>query len=61
MTKILVAEDDDLLRDVIYNILVLEGYEVFSTVNGRQALDSFVSVKPDLIVSDIMMPEMDGF
>jgi len=29
MTKILVAEDDDLLRDVIYNILVLEGYEVF--------------------------------
>jgi len=61
MTKILVAEDDDLLRDVIYNILVLEGYEVFSTVNGRQALDFFVSVKPDLIVSDIMMPEMDGF
>jgi len=30
-------------------------------VNGRQALDFFVSVKPDLIVSDIMMPEMDGF
>jgi len=59
--KIPVAEDDDLLRDVIYNILVLEGYEVFSTVNGRQALDFFVSVKPDLIVSDIMMPEMDGF
>jgi len=29
MTKILVAEDDDLLRDVIYNILVLEGYEAF--------------------------------
>jgi len=61
MTKILVAEDDALLRDVIYNILVLEGYEVFSTVNGRQALDFFVSVKPDLIVSDIMMPVMDGF
>ena len=61
MTKILVAEDDALLRDVIYNILVLEGYEVFSTVNGRQALDLFVSVKPDLIVSDIMMPVMDGF
>jgi putative two-component system response regulator len=61
MTKILVAEDDELLRDVIYNILVLEGYEVLSTVNGRQALDLFVSVKPDLIVSDIMMPEMDGF
>ncbi len=61
MMKILVAEDDALLRDVIYNILVLEGYEVHSTVNGRQALDLFVSVKPDLIVSDIMMPEMDGF
>jgi len=61
MTKILVAEDNELLRDVIYNILVLEGYEVFPTANGRQALDFFVSVKPDLIVSDIMMPVMDGF
>jgi len=61
MTKILVAEDDALLRDVINNILTLEGYEVFTTVNGRQALDSFVTVKPDLIISDIMMPEMDGF
>ena len=61
MTKILVAEDNELLRDVIYNILVLEGYEVFPTANGRQALDFFVSVKPDLIVSDIMMPQMDGF
>jgi len=39
MTKILVAEDDALLRDVINNILTLEGYEVFTTVNGRQALD----------------------
>ena len=44
MTKILVVDDDDLFRDVIYNILVLEGYELFSTVNGRQALDLFMSV-----------------
>ena len=61
MTKILLAEDDALIRDVIYNILALEGYEVFPTENGQQALDMFVSVKPDLIISDIMMPVMVGF
>ncbi len=61
MTKILLAEDDALLRDLIYNILALEGYEVFPAENGQQALDMFVSVKPDLIISDIMMPVMDGF
>jgi putative two-component system response regulator len=61
MTKILIAEDESLLRDVINNILTLERYEVFPAANGRQALDLFISVKPDLVVSDIMMPEMDGF
>jgi CheY-like chemotaxis protein len=61
MSRILLVEDDSLLLEVMRNILEAEGYEIYPAANGKRALDIFVSVKPDLIVSDIMMPEMDGF
>jgi putative two-component system response regulator len=61
MSKILLVEDDALLLDVMHNILEAEGFEIHPASNGKQALDLFVSLKPDLIVSDIMMPEMDGY
>jgi len=61
MTKILLVEDDASLLEAMVNILEAEGFEVHRAGNGKQALDIFVSEKPDLIVSDIMMPEMDGF
>jgi putative two-component system response regulator len=61
MTKILLVEDDELLLDVMRNILEAEGFEIHPARNGKQALDSFVGDKPDLILSDIMMPEMDGY
>ncbi len=61
MSKILLVEDDALLLDVIQNILEAEGFEIAPAVNGKQALAYFSGNKPDLIVSDIMMPEMDGF
>lgn len=61
MTKILLVEDDTLLLDVMRSILEAEGYEVRPAANGRIALDFFVSDRPDLVVSDIMMPEMDGY
>ncbi|MEZ0396973.1 MAG: HD domain-containing phosphohydrolase [Anaerolineales bacterium] len=61
MTKILVVEDDAFLLEVMCNILESEGYEAIPATNGKIALDLFVAVKPDLVVSDIMMPEMDGF
>jgi putative two-component system response regulator len=61
MSRILLVEDDALLLEVIRNILEAEGYEVFPAANGKKALDLIGNVKPDLIVSDIMMPEMDGF
>jgi len=61
MSKILLVEDDKLLLEVMQNILEAEGFEIHPACNGKQALDSFVSDKPDLIVSDIMMPEMDGY
>lgn len=61
MTRILLVEDDAPLLEVLQSILEAEGYEVYPAVNGKQALDLFVSVRPNLIVSDIMMPEMNGY
>jgi putative two-component system response regulator len=61
MTKILLVEDDAPLLEVMRSILEAEGYEVFPAANGRYALDLFVSAWPNLVVSDIMMPGMDGF
>ncbi len=61
MTRILVVEDDAFLLEVMCSILESEGYEAIPAANGKIALDLFVSTKPDLVVSDIMMPEMDGF
>jgi putative two-component system response regulator len=61
MTKILLTEDDSLLLEVMTSILESEGYKVFPAVNGKQAFDLFISAQPDLVVSDIMMPVMDGY
>jgi putative two-component system response regulator len=61
MTKILLAEDDNGLRLMISTLLEMKGFEVISYANGRLALDAFPSVAPDLIVSDIGMPTLDGF
>jgi two-component system alkaline phosphatase synthesis response regulator PhoP/two-component system response regulator VicR len=41
--------------------LVKEGYEVVTASNGREALEKVAAEKPDLIIMDVMMPEMDGF
>src|SRR5512140_2598275 len=61
MVKILLVEDDAPLLEVLQSILESEGYEVHPAVNGKLALDLFVSCRPNLVVSDIMMPEMSGY
>ncbi|HTX93108.1 MAG TPA: HD domain-containing phosphohydrolase [Anaerolineales bacterium] len=61
MTKILLVEDDALLLEVMQSILEAEGYEICPAANGKVALDLFVNTRPDLVISDIMMPEMNGF
>jgi putative two-component system response regulator len=61
MTKIMVAEDDNTLRTMISLILEMRGYEVFAYSNGRLALNAFPTIAPDLVVSDIGMPVLDGF
>lgn len=59
--KILVVDDNRDLRELAEAILKMQGYEVLLAEDGQQALDIFENEPVDLIVSDISMPEMDGF
>ena len=58
--KILVVEDEEGLRLLYEEELKAEGYDVFTAPNGREAIRQLESVKPDLIVLDVVMPVMDG-
>jgi signal transduction histidine kinase len=58
---ILLVEDDPALREGMSDTLEAEGYETIQAGNGREGLDVLDRVHPDLIISDIMMPEMDGY
>ena len=60
MKRILVVEDNELLRENICEILELEGYDILSAPNGKKGMETARDSKPDLIVSDINMPIMDG-
>ena len=59
--KILCVEDEVDIRSNIADILRDDGYEVFEAGIGYQGYESFIQEKPDLIISDIMMPELDGY
>lgn len=61
MSKILVAEDDLSLSRLVCATLRAEGYEVTSCVDGDAAADEFGKDKYDLVITDIMMPKLDGF
>jgi serine/threonine-protein kinase PpkA len=61
MTQILVVEDDDAIRNNIIRLLKLEGYDIVSATNGRLGLERAREARPDVIISDVSMPEMDGF
>jgi putative two-component system response regulator len=58
---LLIVEDNRDLRNSLKDILTYEGFEVHVAGNGREALECMQSLRPDLIISDIGMPEMDGF
>jgi CheY-like chemotaxis protein len=58
---ILIADDNDILRTALGEMLSLAGFEIFSAPNGREALAKMEDITPDLIVSDITMPDMDGY
>lgn len=61
MLKILIAEDDRELRQLFAHVLTKNGYSVKGVANGREALDALDGDYFDIIISDIMMPVVDGY
>ena len=61
MAKILIVEDDKDLNESVANFLQSYGYSIIQTFNGIEALEKFEKHSFDLIISDVMMPQMDGF
>lgn len=59
--KILVCDDEALIREVIREYLKLEKYEVYEAENGMEAMEIVKTKEIDLVVMDIMMPKMDGY
>ena len=57
----MLVEDDNNLREIYEARLLAEGYEIVSASDGEEALAVAVKEKPDLIISDIMMPKISGF
>jgi two-component system chemotaxis response regulator CheY len=59
--RVLLVDDAAFMRMMLKNILVGSGYEIAGEAeNGRQAIELFKSLKPDLVIMDIIMPEMGG-
>ena len=60
-TKILIIEDNLEMRENIQEILELSGYDVSTAENGKIGAKMAINLIPNLIICDVMMPEMDGF
>lgn len=59
--KILVVDDQELNRNLLQHMLKFEGFDVVLAENGRQAIDKCKQEQPDLVLLDVVMPEMDGY
>ena len=60
MAKILLVEDDDLVRDMLTQILQRASHQVISATNGEEATECLQKEKPDIMVTDIIMPKKSG-
>jgi two-component system response regulator (stage 0 sporulation protein F) len=60
MAKILLVEDDDLVRDMLAQVLTRAGHEVASAANGDDATEALKKIEPDIMVTDIIMPKKSG-
>jgi DNA-binding response OmpR family regulator len=61
MTKILIIEDNQVVRENTAEILELANYEVYTAENGKKGVEIARLIKPDVIICDIMMPELNGY
>lgn len=60
MARILIVDDDAMIRAIVVHTLKTAGHQVFSAANGKMGLWHFFAVQPDLIVTDLFMPEQEG-
>jgi DNA-binding response OmpR family regulator len=58
--KILVVDDEMVMRDLLYTVLTKQNYKVVTALNGREALNMMPKEKPDLVILDLMMPGLNG-
>jgi CheY-like chemotaxis protein len=61
LARVLVVDDDEVIRQLIAVNLTLEGFEVATAVDGQDCLDKVGGVHPDVITLDVMMPRLDGW
>ncbi|MEM5818733.1 MAG: response regulator transcription factor, partial [Desulfitobacterium hafniense] len=61
MNKVLVVEDEDILREVIVDYLVENGYQALEAADGEKALELFHANSVDLVILDIVLPKVDGW
>lgn len=61
MARILLVEDNEMNRDMLSRRLIRRGYEVEIAVNGREGVEQAKALKPDLILMDMSLPEIDGW
>lgn len=61
MKKILVIEDDEIIKSNICDLLEERGFDFYSALNGKEGIKQVLSVKPDLIICDILMPGLNGY
>lgn len=60
MKKVLLVDDAAFMRMRCAKLMAAEGYEVAEAANGREAIEQYQAFRPDLVLMDITMPEMDG-
>lgn len=60
MAKILLVEDDDLVRDMLIQVLQRSGHQVESATNGEEATENLKTIKPDIMITDLIMPKKSG-
>ena len=61
MAHLLIVEDEKAIRETLQEIFELSGYTVSTAKNGKQGFEAIIELKPDLVLCDVNMPELDGF
>ncbi len=59
-SRVLIADDNSDMRDYLARLLLSEGYEVDAVTDGQQAMEAIRTNQPDMVISDVMMPRLDG-